>query len=44
MIVAKYRGFSTFGLLLITGVFFAYFYTIVFMVALLAIIEGKENL
>ena len=44
MIVAKYRGFSTFGLLLITGVFFAYFYTIVFMISLLAIIDQKEEL
>lgn len=44
MIIAKYRGFSTFGLLLITGVFFAYFYTIVFMIALLAIIDRKEEL
>lgn len=43
MIFAKYRGFSTFGILLITGVFFAYFYTLIFMTSLLSIIDDKER-
>lgn len=43
MIFAKYRGFSTFGILLIAGVLFAYLYTIVFMVAMLSLMEKNSK-
>ncbi|BDU51612.1 efflux RND transporter permease subunit [Haliovirga abyssi] len=41
LMLAKYRGFITFGLLLTLGVVLAYFFTIFFLVSVLAIFDQK---